>query len=387
MHSAFANLLALCLLSTLAAGHMEMSDPAPLKSKNNPNAGNDADFDLVAPISGDSFPCKGYLSLLGSPAGAPVATWEAGSTQSFTITGGAAHGGGSCQASLSLDGGKTFTVIHSYVGGCPAQGESSFDFKVPADTPDSDEAVFSWSWLNQIGNREFYQNCAVVSIKGGKKGGEKVPFDKRPAMFTANLGDGCSTADSADVLFPEPGPDADINNENAAAPVGSCGGSSGAPSDGGSGAPAGGDSGAPAGGKSGSPSDGGSGAPADGGSGSPSNGGSGAPANDGSGAPTDGGSGAPTGGNSGAPGSGSPADGGSGAPTGDESGMPSGAPQGGEGSGAPGGCTCARGKTEDDDYDMSWVTSDAGDGLSEQSLSALVVAAALTLAVGISLAA
>lgn len=227
MIAGLAKLLALCLLARLVVAHMEMSDPAPLKSKNNPNAGFDVDYDLVAPISGDAFPCKGYLSLLGSPAGAPVATYQAGSTQSFSIVGGAAHGGGSCQISLSLDDGETFTVIHSYIGGCPTASGGSFEFRVPSDTPASDQAILSWSWLNNIGNREFYQNCAVITIEAGKEGGEKIPFDQRPAMLTANLGDGCTTAPSADVMFPDPGPDADINNSNAVQPVGVCGKSGG----------------------------------------------------------------------------------------------------------------------------------------------------------------
>ncbi|MBE3043272.1 hypothetical protein IMZ48_12020, partial [Candidatus Bathyarchaeota archaeon] len=160
------------------------------------------------------------------------------------------------------------------VGGCPAQGESTFEVRGPADTPASDQAILSWSWLNKIGNREFYQNCAAVTIEGGKEGGEDVPFDQRPAMFTANLGDGCSTAPSADVMFPDPGPDADINNADAVPPVGGCGGSGGAPS-----------RGAPA---DGAPSDG---SPADDGSYTPPSGspdaGSGSPGA-GSGAPTNG---------------------------------------------------------------------------------------------------
>lgn len=126
--------------------------------------------------------------------------------------------------SLSLDKGETFTVIHSYVGGCPETApESTFSFRGPADTPSSDEAILSWSWLNKIGNREFYQNCAPIAIKGGNSGGEDVAFDQRPAMFTANLGNGCETAASEDVMFPDPGPNVDMNNPGPVSPVGDCG--------------------------------------------------------------------------------------------------------------------------------------------------------------------
>ena len=62
---------------------MEMMSPPPFKSKHNPHA-TDIDYDLTAPISQGQFPCKGYQSLFGTPEGASVATWDAGSDQSFT---------------------------------------------------------------------------------------------------------------------------------------------------------------------------------------------------------------------------------------------------------------------------------------------------------------
>lgn len=71
------------LSATLAVAHMEMMSPPPFKSKYNPYA-TDVDYDLTAPISQGQFPCKGYQSLIGTPEGTCVATWEAGSDQSFT---------------------------------------------------------------------------------------------------------------------------------------------------------------------------------------------------------------------------------------------------------------------------------------------------------------
>jgi len=135
----------------LAAAHMEMSFPPPFRSKNNPHATN-IDYSMTTPLqpSGADFPCKGFLSDLGTPAGASTATFAPGGTYNFTITGGAAHGGGSCQASLSYDGGKTFTVIESIIGGCPLS--SNYDFTVPSDAQ-AGEAIFAWTWFNQIGNR------------------------------------------------------------------------------------------------------------------------------------------------------------------------------------------------------------------------------------------
>ncbi|KAG8350823.1 hypothetical protein FVEN_g11068 [Fusarium venenatum] len=216
------NSFAVCLgLAGLAQAHMEMISPAPFKSKENPHAGSDVDYSMTAPLeaSGGNFPCKGYHSLFGTEAGASVADWEAGSQQTMKITGGANHGGGSCQASLSFDKGESWQVIHSFIGNCPAAGTSSFDFKVPSDAP-SGEAIFAWSWFNQIGNREMYMNCAAVTIKGGSK--RASAMSNRPAMFVANVGNGCTTEESSDLEFPEPGPDVSNDSQKTAGPMGSC---------------------------------------------------------------------------------------------------------------------------------------------------------------------
>ncbi|EEU48002.1 uncharacterized protein NECHADRAFT_103191 [Fusarium vanettenii 77-13-4] len=227
-------------LAGLAQAHMEMTSPPPFKSKANPHANGDVDYSMTAPLEagGGNFPCKGYHSLFGTPAGASVADWKAGGSYSMTITGGANHGGGSCQASLSFDKGETWKVIHSYVGNCPGAGTTSYDFKVPADTP-SGEAIFAWTWFNQIGNREMYMNCAAVTIGGGSSKKRASALSSRPSMFVANVNNGCSTEEGSDLEFPDPGPDTSNDSSKTAPPKGSCASSSG--SGGGS---SGGDSGA-----------------------------------------------------------------------------------------------------------------------------------------------
>ncbi|UPK98992.1 hypothetical protein LCI18_009927 [Fusarium solani-melongenae] len=228
-------------LAGLAQAHMEMTNPPPFKSKANPHANGDVDYSMTAPLEagGGNFPCKGYHSLFGTPAGASVADWKAGGSYSMTITGGANHGGGSCQASLSFDKGETWKVIHSYVGNCPGAGTTSYDFKVPADTP-SGEAIFAWTWFNQIGNREMYMNCAAVTIGGGSKKRASA-LSSRPSMFVANVNNGCSTEEGSDLEFPDPGPDTSNDSSKTAPPKGSCASGSGSGSGGGS---SGGDSGA-----------------------------------------------------------------------------------------------------------------------------------------------
>jgi hypothetical protein len=137
-----------------ASAHMAISDPAPLASKDNKNTLT-ADYSYTSPLSasGSDFPCKGHLDLLGTPAGAATAEWTAGSTATFTVApGGARHEGGSCQASISEDGGKTFKVMKTYIGNCPAASGGTFTFNVPAGAK-SGTAVFAWTWFNKVGNR------------------------------------------------------------------------------------------------------------------------------------------------------------------------------------------------------------------------------------------
>jgi len=228
----FSNGITTTLLATLLAGgqlaaaHMEMSFPAPFRSKFNPNSDpGSIDYSMTAPLeaSGANYPCKGYLSDLGTPAGKPTASFAPGGTYNFTITGGANHRGGSCQASLSYDGGKTFRVIKSIVGGCPLQ--PNYDFTIPNDAQ-AGEAVFAWTWHNEVGNREMYMNCAAVTI-GGSAGAAKrevnsraasAAFASRPQIYVANIGNGCVTKEGFDVDYPNPGPDVTNNGGNLLKP-------------------------------------------------------------------------------------------------------------------------------------------------------------------------
>jgi len=184
---------------------------------------------MTSPLlgTGGDFPCKGYLQDLGTPAGAPTASWPAGSQQQLSLTGGAAHEGGSCQLSISYDSGKTFKVIKSIEGGCvnKAGGDQSFDFTVPADAKAGD-AVFAWTWFNNTGNREMYMNCAAVTISGSGTN----DLSGNPDMFVANVGNDCGTTEGTDVKFPNGGSDVQVISEaELAPPTGSCSAAAPAP--------------------------------------------------------------------------------------------------------------------------------------------------------------
>ncbi|KAL2211427.1 hypothetical protein CC79DRAFT_1328792 [Sarocladium strictum] len=239
----FAQVSAVLALLPLCQAHMEMSWPPPFRSRHNPYTSN-VDYDLVNPLSSDgsNFPCKGYHSLVGTPQGQSVVTWTPGQNYNLTIIGSTTHGGGSCQASLSYDGGSTWTAIESFHGGCPLRAD--WAFTLPSDAPAGD-ALFAWTWFNRIGNREMYMNCARVTIKSKKRSvmppGRRVKrelpqpgisaratsFSARPRMFVANVNNGCSTLETYDVKFPSPGPDVSGVSDRPAAPVGNCGASSG----------------------------------------------------------------------------------------------------------------------------------------------------------------
>ncbi|KAL2869233.1 putative extracellular protein [Aspergillus lucknowensis] len=202
-------LLACALLASSAYGHIQMSNPYPIRSPLNKEATGEIDYSYTNPLStdGSQYPCKGYAN---DPFHS-VASYSPGQEYELQLEGSAVHGGGSCQIALSYDTGKTFTVIHSMLGGCPIT--KSYKFTIPADAP-SGEALLSWSWFNKVGNREMYMNCAQVTIGGGARQDGFTPISRRdafsslPPIFIANVnGPGqCKTIEGEEVNFPLPGP-------------------------------------------------------------------------------------------------------------------------------------------------------------------------------------
>lgn len=142
-----------------------------------------------------------------------------GQDQTLSFVGGATHGGGSCQVSVTLDKEPTkdsvFKVIHSIIGGCPADvegnmsgdasftGTSKFTFQIPAGMPNG-EYTLAWTWFNRIGNREMYMNCAPITVTGGSD--STAVYDALPDMFVANVPPGTVTIpEGKAVVFPNPG--------------------------------------------------------------------------------------------------------------------------------------------------------------------------------------
>jgi hypothetical protein len=206
---------ALLAFAAVGSSHLIMEFPVPFAWQD--------EATKQAPLAMGDFPCK---QSAGAYKVTTMNTWNAGETQSVKIIGGATHGGGSCQFSITTDTKPTkdsqWKVIHSMIGGCPG-GPSDNNLSnnptdasipgipvtMPEDVP-SGQYTFAWSWVNKIGNREFYMNCAPIQVGSGS-GPSTASADvasalgQLPDMFTINLGPGCSTAEGQDFSYPNPG--------------------------------------------------------------------------------------------------------------------------------------------------------------------------------------
>lgn len=216
-------------LAAVANAHMLMSNPVPYGAATLNNGPLDA--------SGSDFPCKQRAGVYEKGGASNV--YAQGSTQQLKFKGGATHGGGSCQVSVTTDlepnKDSVWKVIHSIEGGCPAKNAAgnigndanaaapdTYDFTIPEDLP-AGEYSLAWTWFNKIGNREMYMNCAPVTITGSE--GSSSALAALPDMFVANIGNQCSTSEGTDVQFPNPGDS--VARENGAtnvfaAPQGAC---------------------------------------------------------------------------------------------------------------------------------------------------------------------
>ena len=288
-------ILAAALLGS-ASAHMKMVQPPPFGPDSLTNAPLNAD--------GSNFPCKNDRpDAFGPPKS--TATMPIGAKQTLQLQGGATHGGGSCQISLTKDQKPTkdsqWMVIHSIEGGCPnaapgnlgddasALDPTTFEYSIP-DGIAAGQYSLAWTWFNKIGNREMYMNCAPIVVSGGSKKRSETPepesislndlaanhlnetmgveynLESRaasnfPAMFVANVPTtDCVTVEGGDLQFPDPGTSLDKTSTNLKPPTGpkcaaaGSAGSSGSSSSSGSSAPAAAGSASPAASPAASPS-------------------------------------------------------------------------------------------------------------------------------------
>lgn len=227
---------ALALLGTAphaAFAHMIMAEPPPFGGSGLDNS----------PLTGKDFPCK----VKGDPKTffkrEKVTTVAVGEKHPLSFKGSAVHGGGSCQLAVTKDLEPTasshWQVILSIHGGCPStdgKGPSTYEWSIPEQVAPGDY-VFQWSWISKMaGQPEFYQNCAALTVTGGKKkrhdgeddGDDEYESadhhysnetlvgaklfarnDKLPDLWVGNMGpeiNQCKSQTSTDPEYPDPGP-------------------------------------------------------------------------------------------------------------------------------------------------------------------------------------
>ncbi|KAF2246035.1 lytic polysaccharide monooxygenase [Trematosphaeria pertusa] len=207
----FSQTSALLALAASASAHIILEYPVPY-GKATLNS---------SPLAPGDYPCKQRSGVYDVTE---MNQWNAGETKTISFIGSAVHGGGSCQFSVTTDKEPTeqsqWKVIQSVIGGCPSNvtgnlpenpdghGAATFPVTMPEDMP-SGQYTFAWTWLNKIGNREFYMNCAPVQVgSSGDASAADVSqaLGSLPDMFVANLpATSCSTTEGEDFEYPNPG--------------------------------------------------------------------------------------------------------------------------------------------------------------------------------------
>ncbi|KAJ1993123.1 hypothetical protein GGI26_001999 [Coemansia sp. RSA 1358] len=122
---------------------------------------DDVDYNMKSPLGPIvGYPCRNFK------AGPVQGTMVAGHPFRVQFDGVATHLGGDCQFAVSYDNGTTFAVIWDKISSCFLDTvNGSYNVPVPDTIPASKKAIFAWSWINALGSREFYMNCADVRIE------------------------------------------------------------------------------------------------------------------------------------------------------------------------------------------------------------------------------
>jgi hypothetical protein len=217
---------ACALLASSVNAHMVITSPVPYGQDSLSNAPLEPD--------GSDFPCKqrdGVYDLT------KMNEIQVGVPNKLAFKGGASHGGGSCQLSVTMDEkpdkNSKWKVIHSIIGGCPngASGNvdgspnyaenPTFDYTMPKGMPNG-KYTMAWTWFNKIGNREMYMNCAPIHVSGGADNNDAL--DSLPDMFVANIGNGCTVCEGQNFVFPQCGLNVEtvLNTALGSSTIGTC---------------------------------------------------------------------------------------------------------------------------------------------------------------------
>jgi hypothetical protein len=135
------------------------------------------DYDLRTPLyakpNNFTFPCKGF------PVGPSTTTYN-DNTISVTLEGTAVHGGGHCQFGISYDN-QNFLVLKTVLNSCLLDS-MTYTFNLPDNAPGGDLIIF-WTWVNRIGNREYYMECADVTVNSNLDQNKQVTLQGKELLI------------------------------------------------------------------------------------------------------------------------------------------------------------------------------------------------------------
>ena len=155
-------LYVITILSSFVNAHIFMQSPPSRRNKYSEYYVDNrlVDYNIMAPLNipGYSFPCKGY------PKGPATADFYSNNIV-VKLEGTAVHGGGHCQFGISYDN-TNFVVLKTVIRTCLIEG-MTYNVPLPSNMP-SGKVTFFWTWVNAIGNREYYMECADVNIHNGQ---------------------------------------------------------------------------------------------------------------------------------------------------------------------------------------------------------------------------
>ncbi|KAG0267621.1 hypothetical protein BGZ95_002809 [Linnemannia exigua] len=162
------------LAALVAHAHVDLTTPcARYQSAAGcppPPAGQAIDYNVNGPISSGGINTEPLCK--HSVPYAKRTTYKAGDSIATGYGIGSAHGGGHCQWALSYDpNGQTGVTI---------------PVTIPKDAPSGD-VTFMWLWVNAIGIRELYSNCADIRIEGSN-GGTVTGVEPLLANFNTTYG-------------------------------------------------------------------------------------------------------------------------------------------------------------------------------------------------------
>jgi len=160
----------LICLDMFTYAHIFMREPPSRRNKYSEYYVNNGlvDYNIMAPLnSGYLFPCKGFSR-------GPSTRVVNGNNVKIELEGSATHGGGHCQFGITYDD-RTFIVLKTVLDDCLVNS-MSYEMELPNNIPSDDVTIF-WTWMNRIGNREYYMECADITLNNQNG-------DKREVIIT-----------------------------------------------------------------------------------------------------------------------------------------------------------------------------------------------------------